>query len=241
MSPFGPAASRIISLLSAATLAVLGVVGNKERPWVWVLAIVCALVVVTLEFVRIRREKNTPSRLGRNFEIIQGSMLRLTADLADLTAKEFDLWVIDLYLPAWRFSLSRLELTRELRRSLSIALTDVRTVPSEFSLVDAFVGPSFTDSVPRIWWNIQLAPTTDENYWDKLNDAKNEWLVEKHGVVSVNPVLNSLGADCRGLLAIHGKADAETVTKILGVLQQSEGKRRVAAACREIHSQLGKS
>lgn len=241
MSPFGPAASRIISVLSIAILAVLGVLGNKERLWVWLLAIGCALVIVTLELVRARRQRNTPSQLGRNFEVIHGSVLRLIADLSNLTARDFDLWVIDLYLPVRRFSLSPFECTRKLRRSLSIALTDVRTVPREFALNDSLIGPSFTDCVPRIWWNIQLAPNTDDNDWHKLNNAENKWFAEKYGVVGVHPVLNGLGADCRGLLVIHGKVDAETVTKILGVLQQSEGKRRVAAACREIHSQLGKS
>ena len=241
MNWFSLTASRNISVVSTATLALLGVIGNRDRLWVWILAIGCALVVVTLEVLRTRRERNTSNRLGRNYEVVLGSVLRLIADLSDLTAREFDLWVVDLYLPIQSFSLSPHARTRRLQRSLSISLTDVRTVPREFSLDHGLVGPCFTERVPRIWWNIDLAPTADDNDWHKINDADNNQLLDRYGAVSVNPVSNNLRTDCRGLLVIHVKVDAEAVTKVLGALRQSEGKRRVTAACREIHSQLGTS
>ena len=62
-----------------------------------------------------------------------------------------------------------------------------------------------------------------------------------YGVISVNPVVDNLGQECRGLLVVHAKRDAEIVTKVLGALQQPEGKRRMAAACVDLHGYLRKS
>lgn len=239
MNQLGLPAIKRISVVATIILALLGVIGNRDRLWVWILAIVCALVVIAFEFVRSRTEKITASQLVPNYEVVLGRVLRLIADLSDLTAREFDLWMVDLYLPVQSFSLSRQKRIRKLRRSLSIALTDVRTVPREFSMNHTFVGPCFTDCVPGFWWNIDLAETADDNQWHKLEIDDNSRLVEKYGVLSVNPVLNNLGTDCRGLLIIHAKGEPVTVTKVLGALRQSEGKRRVTAACRDIHSQLG--
>ena len=239
MNRFGITASRLISVVSAVTLALLGVIGNPDRLWVSTLAIVCALALVGLEVIRSRQEKNAVNQLRQNYELVSGSVLRLIADLSDLTAREFDLWVVDLYLPMQSFSLSRHKRTRKLKRSLSLALTDVRTVPGEFSMDHRLVGPCFTESLPKIWWNVDLAPSDEDNHWHKLNDSDNRQLSERYGVVSINPVSNSLGADCRGLLVIHVDIDAETATKALGAIRQPEGRRRVRAACREIHSQLG--
>ena len=50
--------------------------------------------------------------------------------------------------------------------------------------------------------------------------------------------LRNLGRDCRGLLVIHAKRDAEIVTKALGALTEPEGKRRIATACVDIHNHL---
>ena len=239
MNRFGFTRSRLISVVSTVTLALLGVIGNRDRLWVWILAIVCASALIFFEIIRLRQERNIASQLSNNYEIISGSVLRLIADLSDLTAREFGLWVVDLYLPTQSFSLSRHKRIRKLKRSLSLALTDVRTVPGEFNMDHRFFGPCFTDSLPKIWWNVDLAPTEEDNDWHKLNDAENNQLSEWYGVVSVNPVSNYLGTDCRGLLVIHVEIDAEIVTKVIGALRQPEGKRRVRAACREIHSQLG--
>ena len=111
--------------------------------------------------------------------------------------------------------------------------------PGELTLEHRVVGRCFTECRPRLWWNIQLAaPSSDENDWHRLCAIDNDDLQSWCGVVSANPVSDSLGENCRGVLAIHAKDDAEIVTTVLGALRESEGRRRVTAACRQIHSQL---
>ena len=238
MRRLGLFSSSSLAVVATVTLAFLGVIGNPSQPLVWGIASVCAVVVVLLEVVRWRQERNISNRLGKKYEEIVGSVLRLIADLANLTAYEFGLWVIDLYVPRTSFIASRRACTTRLERSLSIALTDVRPVPGEFALGDPLFGHCFTTSRPRLWWNIHLKESSDDNDWCRLGEADNNQLRRWYGVVSANPVSNSLGMDCRGLLVIHAGDDAEIVTKVLGALRQPEGQRRVTAACRHIHSQL---
>ena len=230
--------SSSLAVVATVTLAFLGVIGSPDQELVWVIASVCAVVVVLVEVVRRRQEKKMSNRLGKRYEEIVGSVLHLIADLADLTAHEFGLWVIDLYVPRTSFIASRRACTTRLERSLSIALTDVRTVPGEFALGHPLFGCCFTTIRPRLWWNIHLKESSDDNEWCKLDEADNNQLRRSYGAVSANPVSNRLGMDCRGLLVIHAGDDAEIVTKVLGALRAPEGQRRVTAACRHIHGQL---
>ena len=231
--------SRVIAVVATAALALLGVLGNPDLPWVWIVAGVCACAVVLIEVVKWREERNLSNRLGRRYEDVVGRVLRLIADLADLTAREFDLWVVDLYLPRTSFGVFREARTDKLERSLSIGLTDVRTVPGELTLEDRVFGACFKECRPRLWWDIELTPSSEENDWHRLGETDNRQLRSWCGVVSANPVSSNLGTDCRGVLVVHARHDAEIVTKVLTALRHSEGRRRMAAACRDIHSQLG--
>ena len=95
---------KIVAVAATAVLALLGVIGNPNRPLVWVLAAVCALVVVLIELVRWRQDGIISNSLGKRYEEIVASVWRLIADLSDLTGRRFDLWVVDLYLPRTSFS-----------------------------------------------------------------------------------------------------------------------------------------
>ena len=230
--------SRTIRLVATVALAFLGVIGNPDQLWVWIVASLCVVGILLFEILSYRRTQNHENRLGRSYEAILGKVLSLIADLSDLTAREFDLWVVDLYLPSHPSTMSRQTRVRKLELSLHIALTDVRTVRSEIDLDHQFFGRCFIECQSDIWWDVALAPMTEENRWEGLDCRDNDDIRTEYGVVSVNPIVNGLGRDCRGLLMVHARQDAEAVTKVLGALRQSEGKRRIATACIDIHNYL---
>lgn len=230
--------SRSIRVVATVALAFLGVIGNPDQLWVWIVASLCVVIILLFEIMSYRRTQHGENRLGRNYEAILGKVLSLIADLSDLTAREFDLWVVDLYLPSHPSTMSLQTRIRKLELSLHIALTDVRTVRSEIDLDHQFFGRCFTECRSDIWWDVALTPTTEENRWGGLDCGDNHNIRTEYGVVSVNPVVNHLGRDCRGLLMVHARQDPETVTKVLSALRQSEGKRRIAAACIDIHNHL---
>ena len=231
---------RPILVLATLGLSIAGLWGNLERPWKWILGL--AGFIILHEVVNFVREKSVSSRLGRNYEVVQRRVLRLISDLSDLTAREFDLWMVDLYLPQRSFSLfTRPHIVVRLVRKLSLALTDVRTVPLEFRLDDRLFGKCFSYARPGCWWDVSLAQqSSEENLWYKLDTVVNTQLQETYGAISAYPVVNDLGKDCRGLLVVHTKRDSEIATKAVGALTQSEGIRRLAGACHDIHSHLGK-
>ena len=225
-----------IVVTATAVLALLGVIGNRDKLWVWIVAAVCALAIILLEFAAWRQD----NRRQQNYENLLSGALRLIADLSDLTAREFDLWVVDLYLPRKDLSSFFRRRIDELDLVMHVTLTDVRPVPNKIKLGDPF-GKCFADCRRELWWNPEFAPTSEENYASRLGRAENTVVAKSYGIASVNPIVNQVGNECRGLLVVHAKRDAEIVTKVLGVLQQPEGRRRMAAACLDIHGHLRKS
>ena len=232
--------------LAGATvgLAIAGLHEAPERPWTWIYTL--AGFIILHAFVSWNRERRLSNRLRYNYEDIQGRVLHLISDLSDLTAREFDLWMVDLYLVRFTSTLSirpPFFVKQTLVRELSLALTDVRSVPVEIELNHALFGPCFNRCQTRLWWDEDLAHTQigDGNQWHELDEFISGKLKETYGSVSVNPVVDALGKRCLGLLLVHTKRDFEVTTKALGALGQPEGMRRLAGACRDIHSQLVKS
>ncbi len=225
-----------VVVAATAVLALLGVIGNRDKLWVWIVAAACALIIVLIEIAAWRQD----NRLQQNYEILLSRILGLIADLSDLTAREFDLWVVDLYLPRKKLSYFLRRQISELDLAIHVTLTDVRTVPNKIKLDESF-GKCFIDRRGKLWWDAEFAPNSKENYAAHLGHSDNAVVAANYGVASVNPVVNHVGNECRGLLVVHAKRDPEIVTKVLGVLQQSEGRRRMAAACLDIHGHLRKS
>ena len=226
--------SRPILVVATLALTIAEFIGPADRPWNWIIGI-CIFILIH-EIVNWRREQNISNRLKRNYESIQRRVLRLIADLSELTANEYDLWMIDLYVPR----------SSKLVRELSIALTDVRIPFHEIPLNHGLFGRCFKESCQGLWWNIELIPQPistpqleDHNFWDRL-DYFNIELEKTYGVISVHPIVDALGKNCLGLLVVHTKRDSETATKALGSLTQSMGKRRLAEACHDIHDQMKK-
>lgn len=229
--------------LSAATvgLAIASLFEASERPWMWIYAL--ASFIILHAIVSWSRERRLSNRLGYNYEDIQGRLLHLISDLSDLTAREFDLWMVDLYLIRSSITLSirpPFFFKQTLVRELSLALTDVRAVPLKVELDHGLFGPCFTQRQTGLWWDVDLTQMHigDGNLWHKFEDQINGKLRETYGAVSVNPVADVLGRHCLGLLVVHTKRDLEVATKALGALAQPEGMRRLAGACRDVHSQL---
>ncbi len=223
--------ARNTTLLATVILGFLGVIGNPDQIWIWILAILCAFVIIWKSWSKT-------NRLGQNYGTVLERVLRLIADLSSLAGSRFDLWVVDLYLPRNSFTVFPPTRVCRLELALHIALTDVRTVPNRIELDHVVFGRCFTESRSAIWWDTKLAPTSEENLWELIDDSDNDHIRTEYGVIRINPVIDNLREDCRGLLVIHAAHDAEIVTKVLSVLTRSEGKRRVAAACVDIHNYL---
>lgn len=223
--------ARNITLLATATLGFLGVIGNPDQIWVWALAAICAFTIVWKNWSK-------PNRLGQSYEFVLGRVLSLLADLSGMAGRRFDLWVIDLYLPRYSYTGFPPKRSYSLELALHIALTDVRTVPNIIEKGHVMFGRCFTEGRSAIWWDPTLAPTLKENHWRRLDDNDNGQIRTEYGVILTTPVIDNLGKDCRGLLVVHASNDAEIVTKVLGVLTHPEGKRKVAAACVDIHNYL---
>ena len=236
---------RVTLAIATVALAVAGSIEQTQRPWT---IFGPAGFIILHAFVNWLRERRLASRLGRNYEEIQRRVLRLIADLSVFTGHAFDLWMVDLYLPRWsllvlsRGSLSFAKPKKRFVRELSLALTDVRTVPLEIEMSHGLFGLCFAQPQPRLWWDRSLAQTHTEanNFWDELDHSVNVKLKETYGVISVNPVADSLGRDCLGLLVVHTKRDSEVATKALGVLAESGGMRGLAEACHDIHGRLAR-
>ena len=230
--------SGFVTVAAGAILAFLGVIGNPENLWTWIAAIFFLTVILVLEVVNHRREINKSHPLGMNYKHILRRTLNLIADLSNLTGREFDLWVVDLYLRPNSKTMWGRTYAHKLELSLHIALTDVGVVNSVIELKDNLFGRCFTDRRSELWWDVDLAPSSEENSWVRLADGDNAQIRKEYGIMSVNPVVNDLGRDCLGLLVVHASRDAETVTKVLGTLRERKGKRQIAAACVDIHGFL---
>ena len=229
---------RPILVLATLGLSIAGWWGNPERPWKWIIGL--AAFIIFHEVGNFVREKSISSQLGRNREIVQRRVLRLISDLSDLTAREFDIWMVDLYLPRRSFSLfDRPHVVVKLVRELSMSLTDVRNVPPYFRTDDELFGRSFLQSRPKLWWDGDLTNSSlGENLCHRLDEVANRRLQETYGVISVNPIVDDLGKDCRGIVVVHTKRDSEIATKALGALTQATGARRLAEASHDIHKNI---
>ena len=228
---------RPIVVIATVGLTVLSFVQSQDRPWF--LIILIAAFIVVHESVNWLRDKRAAVELGPNYQVIQGRVLRLIADLADLTAGGFDLWMIDLYLTSQTAGvLGRFWNGANLTRSLSVALTDVRSVPLEIEMDHELFGVCFSQSSRALWWDTDLADPSPGNAWHRTSPSTNSELSSTYGVISVNPVVDHLGRNCRGLLVVHAKRDSVVVRKVVGALREGEGQRRLEAACQDIHFQV---
>ncbi len=234
-----PVLFRAARVLAVVVLGVLGVVASGNSVGMGVAAGLCGVAVVVLEVGSARWEGRSANPLGAKHDAVLGRAMTLIADLAQLAGREYDLWVVDLYLPKYELLAWSPSRSGTLGLAVHLALTDTRSVPNQLDVDDSLIGSVFSECRPAHWWDETLASSADENRWWGLDEKSRErFRDEEYGVMSAFPVVSSLGTDCCGVLVVHVRRDVEAATKALSVLRQEEGKRRVAAACRDMFNQL---
>ena len=234
--------SETAAVIAAVGLAVASMWDEIDRPWQLKFIVIWAFAgfLVIHTWRNSRRDKKLAVKLGRNYASVQSRILRLLADLAEITAGGYELWKVDVYLPENNFSWSgRWFRTSKFSLELSVALTDKRLSLAYIDFNDKFFGECFHAARSRLWWDTSLGDnSTGENFWDKLDDASNARLKEYCGVINVHPIVDHLGKDCCGLLVVHTNRDPVVATTALGALKQSESNRRLSEACTDVYEKL---
>lgn len=229
---------RTASAIAAVGLAIAGLWDDVDRPWALILIFAGFLIIHAS--INSVRDKKLSIVLGRNYASVQGRILRLLADLAEITAGGYELWKVDVYFPEKRFSRSSLWFrSAKLSLELSVSLTDIRPAPVNIEPDDRFFWECFRTARNKLWWDPSLVQTSNGgNFFSELDDASNERLKKYCGVVGAHPIVNHLGKDCCGLLVVHTRRDPEMAVKALGALQSSESTRRLNEACKDVHEKL---
>lgn len=228
-------------------LTATGIISSDE-PMLFVVLPTGAFIILHAA-MRAIKDKSMIRRLGRHYDHVQRRSVQVVSDLGRLTGNQFDLWMVDLYLPvtqaslAWRWPF--LVRQQELSRQISVSLVDTR--PQEPSL-DSQVGPygtCFTSAKPVIWFDeTDLRPSDDvlqpsvENLWRSLNPAENKKLSKVFGVLSVSPLVDQLGKNCVGVLAVHVAPERDKALHAHGALRSLEGRQRVTNACVDLNRLL---
>lgn len=228
--------------IAAAVLAIASAVGGDDRPWPWIIGSAGFIVVHTA--VNAARDQSIVRRLGRDYDRVQRRAVQVVSDLGELAAAKYDLWMIDLYVPAtlwrikrtWPFFAKRLEL----RRQLSVSLVDARPQPPVVDISTGPHGECYSTSEPLIWFDPSEHGHAPGNRWDQYDGAANGRLAAVYGVLSITPVVDQLGKNCNGVLAVHVEPEREAAVQAIGVLQSHEGRRRLHNACVELNGLLSR-
>ncbi len=233
---------KVTLALATVALAVAGVLGANRPPWLWVV-IGTAAFIITHTIVTASRDSSIVRRLGRDYDRVQHCALQIVSDLGQLVGDQYDLWMIDLYLPDWRWRWSKsppfLKREQQLSRQLSVSLVDARPQPPIVDLAEGPHGESFSTARMLIWFDskLQVDPT---NAWKRYDETTNAGLSQVYGVLVVAPLVDQLGKNCVGVLAVHVKPERNVVLKALGALRADEGQRRIHNACVELNGLLGR-
>ena len=224
--------------VATVVLTIWGLRSNDQPIWSWMLIVLCGVFIVVHAAMAAVRDRSIVFRLGRHYDQVQRMCYQVVADLGELTGNQFDLWMVDLYLPArtiqmWRWPFRQQVLSRQITASL------VDTRPQEPS-VDSRVGPHgqcFTSGKRIIWFDendLRLSghgrPSVD-NLWESLEEAQNAKLAASYGVISVSPLVTQHGRNCVGVLAIHVAPEPDKAIRAHGALSSVEGQRRITNAC----------
>ena len=235
-----------------ATVALTVVLSAIDKPKLAVWGPLAAYIVLQ-EIIQLAAEYRRGGRLRGN-EHVQRRILRLITDLAELCGRKFHFWVIDIYLPRrfvadglrgavkfvqhlGRKSPAPLKFVRE----LSFSLEDVRKIPRSVAGDHHLFGRSYCRRERLVWHmgTIVDLPSGEVRRGDPPELEVTE-LRRLYGAISINPIVNGLGSDCRGLLVVHVSPDVEYSTTAAGVFSQDTGQRRLSDACNDLYVELGR-
>jgi hypothetical protein len=228
--------------LAAAVLAIASATAGDHRPWPWIVGSAGFIVVHTA--VNAARDQSIVRRLGRDYDRVQRRAVQVVSDLGQLAAEKYDLWMVDLYVPASRWSLRRqwpfVTRSRELRRELSVALIDARPQPPVVDIAAGPHGECFTSGEPLMWFDPGQHAASHNNRWPQYDNDVNAKLASIYGVLSLTPVVDQLGKNCNGVLAVHVQPEGDIAVQAMGVLRSQEGLHRLQNACIELNGLLAR-
>ena len=224
-----PLVIQLLRTIAAVFLALFPITGIVP-PW-WLITLL-GVSLISIELVSTRIEKSVSATM----QIVQHRALRVIADLASDIGSRFDLWVVDVYIPKWRWDRTR-GLQKRIERVLSLTLSDTQNAPVEVNVSGEHpLARCYAQTEQLTWWNSNLKPTLEVESAESC--SRDEQLSRTYGAVSICPIVNNAGHDSRGLLVVYTKPDPELVTTAVGVLRSSRGRRRITEACNDMHSQL---
>ena len=192
----------------AAAIASVGLaLAAFREASVWVL--LCFVFIVVHAVVGWVRERGVVWRLGVHYRDVLRRVLHLLSDLGDLSAGGYHLWMIEVYLPKylWGRMLGSWPPTvqRALVRELSVAVGGASEPPHEVALTHQLFGRCFRRARSELWWDRSLTnfPMDEVNRRAELDEKTDTELGQTFGVISVHPLVDAVGKDCKGLLVIH--------------------------------------
>jgi len=226
--------------VATVVLAIASVVGGEDRPWAWVVG--SAGFIVLHAVVGHYRARSALRRLGRDYDRVQRRAVQIIADLAQLAADQFDLWMVDIYLPRRSFDVVKakrfIRSRTTLERQLSVSLVDTRVQPPIVSVSEGPHGQCFSSARPLLWFVDPAGVTSPDNSAGSFTTAANAELAAAYGALSVSPIVDQLGKRCLGVLAVHVEPEADKALRALGALRSAEGRRRLTNACVELNGLL---
>ena len=232
-----------ITLVFATTaLAVASLVGSEDQPWTWILGI--AGFIIAHAIINNFRGASIVHRLGPNYDQVQRRAVRVISDLGHIAGDQFGLWMVDLYLHrgSWQ-STSRFPFIQRqnvLSRQLSVSLVDKRPQPTTIDPRSGPHGKCYMETRPLLWFDQKTHGAHANNTWGTF-DGECEYELEKnYGVLAVSPLVDDLGKDCVGVLAIHVGPSRNDAFKSLSALNSPQGLRFANDACADLHGFLAK-
>lgn len=221
----------------AVAVLVLTVASASMASGRWWAIVPAATFIFVHTVVRAVRERTMESRLGRDYDRVLHRLLRLLADLSELAGDRYELWMVDLYLPddSWHLKRDRWWVQREseLSRELSISLLDSRPQPSRVAIVETPHGDCYNSSAPHLWSTHRTAED-DVSPPGFTSVAATDELERNYGILLLAPLVDQLGRNCRGVMAVHVAPEADAVLQAHGALTSARGLRSVQDACSEI-------
>ena len=232
----------IFGRVTLAIATVVLAIACTVMSWVFIVGSAIFLIVHTV--INSARDQNIVRRLGINYDRVQRSATQLISDLGHLS--RFDIWMVDIYLPARRWSLSGkpffINRSRILSRQLSVSLIDSLHQPPSVGPSSGPYLQSFERAEPLLWFDrdrhrdhpVEASLAFYETAKSDL--AKN--LAKTYGMLGVFPLVDQLNKNCIGVLAVHVKPELDIALMALGVLQTEQGRYRINNACVELNGLL---
>ena len=190
--------------LAALLIGVEGVIPAHDRS---LRAIIVAAVFVAVNgFVTFLREHTRTARVNSlGIEIVR-KLTDLVSSLAEISANQYHVWKVDLYVAKWEFgfySTFPWLLRKVLQRSFSVALATTQIFDDTASLaINGILSRTYRESKAQIWVNPNLDLPLS-SIIDRVDNSRHDGLISTCGILRAFPVVNSVERECMGVLVVH--------------------------------------